>query len=116
MFHYCFEYRIALYGESVIYLVSVFGFSVDVKLLKGVEHFSLSLVVDYVHWTKGVSFVNYVLVLCGSGVFKVVVMSAVPYTEWTVGLTCVLLVACETFNLVNSIFLVFVGFWDILWL
>ena len=62
------------------------------------------------------SFVNDVLGECGSVVlvFEVVVMFTVSYTEWTAGLTCVLLVACETFKLVNSIFLVFVGFWDIL--
>jgi len=44
MFHYCFEYRVALYGESVVYLVPVFGFSANVIFFKGVEHFSLSLI------------------------------------------------------------------------
>ena len=42
-------------------------------------------------------------------------MFAIPHTEGTTGLTSVYLVACETFKLVNSIFLVFVGFGDILW-
>jgi len=37
MFQYCFEYRVALYGESVVYLVPVFGFSVNVKFFKSVE-------------------------------------------------------------------------------
>ena len=50
MFHYCFEYWIALYSESVVYLVSVFGFSVDVKFLKGVKHFSFFFVVNYIHY------------------------------------------------------------------
>ena len=61
-------------------------------------------------------FVNNTLGECGSvvSVFKVVVMFAVPYTERPAGLTCVLLVACDTFKLVNSTFLVFVGFWDLL--
>ena len=49
MFHYCFEYRVALYCESVVHLVHVFGFSANVKFFKGVEHFSLSLIVNYVH-------------------------------------------------------------------
>ena len=48
MFHYCFEYRVALYGESVVYLVPVLGFSLNVKFFKGAEHFSLSLIVNYV--------------------------------------------------------------------
>ena len=39
MFHYGFEYRVALYGESVVYLVPVLSFSVNVKFFKGVEHF-----------------------------------------------------------------------------
>ena len=99
MFHYCFEYRVALYGESVIYLVSVFGFSVNVKFLQGVEHSSLSLKVNYVHyfvhWAKGVPFVNNMVGECGSVVcvFKVIVMFAVPYTDRPAGLTCVHLVA-----------------------
>ena len=70
MFHYCFEYCIAMYGESVIYLVSVFCVSVDVKFLQGVKHFSFSLVVNYVryfvHLAKGVSFVDDVLGECRS--------------------------------------------------
>jgi len=33
--HYCFEYQIALNGKSVVYLVSIFGLSVNVKFLKG---------------------------------------------------------------------------------
>ena len=84
MFHYCFEYQVALYGESVVYLVPVFGFSVNVKIFKGVEHFSLSLIVNYVHyfvhWAKGVPFVVNMLGECGSVVcvFKVVVMFVVP--------------------------------------
>ena len=72
MFHYCFIYRIVLYGETVIYLVSIFYFSVNVKFLQGVEHSSLSLILDYVHyfvhWAKGVPFVNNkskVLLVCG---------------------------------------------------
>ena len=72
MSHYCFKYRIALYGKSVIYLVSVFGFSVNVKFLKGVKHFSLSFKANYihyfVHWAKGVSRVNDMLGECGSTV------------------------------------------------
>jgi len=46
MFHYCFEYRIALYGDSVVYLVPIFGFSLNVQFFKGVEHFSLSLILS----------------------------------------------------------------------
>ena len=38
-------------------------------------------------------------------------MFAEPYTEGSAGLTCVHLMARETFQLVNSTFLVFVGFW-----
>ena len=70
MFHYGFEYRVARYGESVVHLVPVFGFSVNVKFFKGVEHFSLSLIVNYVHyfvnWAEGVSFVDNMLGECGS--------------------------------------------------
>jgi len=70
MFHYCLEYRVALYGKSVVYLVPVFGFSVNVKFSNGVEHFSLSLIVNYVqyfvHWAEGVPFVYNMLGECGS--------------------------------------------------
>ena len=70
MFHYCFEYRVALYGESVVYLVPVLGFSLNVKFFKGAEHFSLSLIVNYVnyfvHWAEGVPFVDNMLGECGS--------------------------------------------------
>ena len=121
MFHYCFEYRIALYGESAIYLVSVFNFSVNVKFLQGVEHSSLSLIVNNVHYfvhsVKGVPFVNNMVDECGSVVcvFEVILMFAVLYTEWPAGLTCEHLVACDTFKLVNSTFLVPVGFWGLMW-
>ena len=70
MFHYGFEYRVALYDESVIYLVPVLSFSINVKFFKGVEHFSLSLIVNYVHYfvycAEGVSFVDDMLGDCGS--------------------------------------------------
>jgi len=70
MSHCCFEYRIALYGKSAIYLVSVFGFSVNVKFLEGIKPFSLSLKVNYVHyfvhWAKRVFLVNNMLGECGS--------------------------------------------------
>jgi len=70
MFHYGFEYRIALYCESVVYLVPVLSFSVNVKIFKGVEHFSFSLIVNYVPYfvycAEGVSFVDDMLGECGS--------------------------------------------------
>ena len=70
MFHYCFEYRVVLYGESVVYLVPVLSFPVNVKFFKDVEHFSLSLIVNYVHYfvycAEGVSFVDNMLGECGS--------------------------------------------------
>ena len=70
MFHYGFENRVALYGESVVYLVPVLSFSVNVKYFKGVEHFSLSLIVNYVHyfvhWAKGEPFIDNMLGEYGS--------------------------------------------------
>jgi hypothetical protein len=89
--HYCFEFRIALYGNSDVYLVSIFGLSVNVKFLKGVKHFLLSFKLNYVryfvHWTKRVSLVNDILCECTSivCVFKVIIMFAVPHTA---GLPC----------------------------
>ena len=38
--HYCFEFRIALYGNSVVYLISIFGLSVNVKISQGCQAFS----------------------------------------------------------------------------
>ena len=98
-----------------------FGLSVNVKFRNGIKRFSLSFKVDYVHyfvhWAKRVSLVNDMLGECRSVVwiFKVVIMFAVPHTEGTACLTCVYLMACEIFKLVNSIFLVFVWFFYILW-
>ena len=49
-------------------------------------------------------------------VLEVVVVFAVSYMELLAGLLCVLPVACDTFKMVYSIFLVFVSFWNVLWL
>ena len=70
-----------------------------------------------VHWAKSVAFVNEMFgkrryVVC---LFKIVITFAEPYMERTAGLTCGYIVACETLKLVNSIFLIFVGLWVILW-
>jgi len=120
MLHYCFKYRLTLYGKSIVYLFSVFGLSVNVKFLEGMKHFSFSREVNYVHyvvhWAERVAFVNDMLgkrrsVVC---IFKIIIMFAEPYMERTAGLTCVYFVSCETLKLVNSIFLIFVGLWGIL--
>jgi len=70
MFHYSFEYGVALYDESVVYLVPVLSFSGNVKFFKVVEDFSLSLIVNYVHCfvycAEGMSFLDNMLGECGS--------------------------------------------------
>ena len=115
--HYCFKYQVALYGKFIIYLVSIFGLSVNVKFLKGIKHFAFSGEVNYVnyfvHWAERMAFIDDMLgerrpVVC---TFKVVVMFAEPHIEGLAGLTCINFVACETFKLVNFIFLIFVGLW-----
>ena len=117
---YCFKYRVALYGQFIIYLVSIFGLSINVKFLKGIKHFSISRVVNYVHyfvhWAERVAFIDDMLgerrpIVC---IFKVVIMFAEPNIEGSVSLTCINFVACEKFKLVDSIFLIFIGLWGIL--
>lgn len=50
MLHYCFKYRFALYGQFIVYLVSIFGLSINVKFLKGSKDFPFSREVNYVHY------------------------------------------------------------------
>ena len=73
--------------------------------------------VHYVfQWAESVAVVNDMLVKRRSVcVFKIVIMFAEPYMGRTTGLTCAYFVACEILKLVNSIFLLFVGLWGILW-
>ena len=118
MLHYCFKYRVALYGQLIVYLVSIFGVSINVKFLKGVKHFPFSCELHYfVHWVERVAFIDDMLgerrpVVC---IFKVVIIFVEPHVEGSAGLTCINFVACETFELVDPIFLTFVGLWGILW-
>jgi hypothetical protein len=109
-----------LWTVSLSFIWFPFLVSVSVKFLEGIKHLSFPHEVNCVHyvfqWAESVAVVNDMLVKRRSVcVFKIVIMFAEPYMGRTTGLTCAYFVACEILKLVNSIFLLFVGLWGILW-